>query len=203
MAKKKIILMKVNGKMDKWRVKESSLILLESMKEMLKQERDKEMESIISLTVTTMKDNGLITTKKVKENSSIKKEEISILDSSVKASSMVMVNITTKHLASSILVNKTKNNLILIISNINGVVYSQYFICFTGEWDNDQWSGLGKFLDADHKVIKCGVWKNDKLESAKDEKDVVFPENLKHLLIKVEKPVAEVPAQQAPADAAH
>jgi len=131
MAKKKIILMKVNGKMDKWRVKESSLILLESMKEMLKQERDKEMESIISLTVTTMKDNGLITTKKVKENSSIKKEEISILDSSVKASSMVMVNITTKHLASSILV-KTKNNLIFIITNINGVVYSRYIICFSG-----------------------------------------------------------------------
>ena len=131
MAKKKIILMKVNGKMDKWRVKENSLILLESMKEMLKQERDKEMESIISLTVTTMKDNGLITTKKVKENSSIKKEEISILDSSVKASSMVMVNITTKHLASSILV-KTKNNLIFIITNINGVVYSRYIICFSG-----------------------------------------------------------------------
>ena len=131
MAKKKIILMKVNGKTDRWRVRENSLILLESMKEMLKQERDKEMESIISLTVTTMKDNGLITTKKVKENSSIKKEEISILDSSVKASSMVMVNITTKHLASSILV-KTKNNLIFIITNINGVVYSRYIICFSG-----------------------------------------------------------------------
>jgi len=110
MAKKKIILMKVNGKTDRWRVRENSLILLESMKEMLKQERDQVTESIISRMEIAMKDNGLITTKKVKESSSIKKEGISTLDNSVKASSMVMVNISTKHLASSILVKKTKKN---------------------------------------------------------------------------------------------
>lgn len=105
MAKKKIILMKENGEMDKWKVKENSLILLVSMKEMSKEERDQVKESIISVMATVMRDNGLITTKKAKESSPIKKEEIFTLDSLAKANSMVMDSITTNQLASSILVN--------------------------------------------------------------------------------------------------
>lgn len=177
MAKKKIILMKENGEMDKWKVKENSLILPVSMKEMSKEERDQVMESIISVMATAMRDNGLITTKKAKESSPIKKEEISTLDSLAKANSMVMVSITTNQLASSILVNNNKKmiKILTIADHKWSNLTFDIVICSLGEWDNDAWSGLGKFLDADHKVVKCGVWKNDKFESAKDEKEVIFP----------------------------
>jgi len=109
MVKKKITLMKVNGKMDKWKERVSSLILLvESMKEISKKERDQEKVPISSQTVITMKDNGLITTKKVKENSTIKKVVMSTQVSSVKESSMDSVNTTTRLLASNTLVNNKK-----------------------------------------------------------------------------------------------
>jgi len=53
-----------------------------------------------------------------------------------------------------------------------------------GFWEEDKWSGEGKFLGADGKVAKSGVWKNDHLEKEKVEADLLIPENLKNLIMK-------------------
>lgn len=111
MAKKKITLTKVNGKMDKWKERVSSLILLaESMKEKSKKEKEQERVPTSSQMAIAMKDNGLIITKKVKVNSTIKKVVMSTQVSSVKESSMDSVNTTTRHPANNTLVNGTMIN---------------------------------------------------------------------------------------------
>lgn len=38
-----------------------------------------------------------------------------------------------------------------------------------GYWEDDKWTGEGKFIGPDKKVIKSGIWKNDVLETHKDE----------------------------------
>lgn len=54
------------------------------------------------------------------------------------------------------------------------------------------WNGEGKFIGADGKVIKSGIWKDDKLVTKKSESEIHFPDTVKHLIMKLE-------AQPAPA----
>lgn len=52
-----------------------------------------------------------------------------------------------------------------------------------GFWERDQWNGEGKFLDMNGKALKCGFWKDDKLQTAMKEEEIMLKNENKHLII--------------------
>lgn len=97
---------------------------------------------------------GMITFKKAKASFfTSKTKRITMLEiyskaSSREASSMVSVTLSTQSVANNTSVN-FKDELTF------------NFFC-VGQWEDDKWNGFGKFVDREGKVLKAGVWRNDK-----------------------------------------